>query len=60
MGDDYINAKPDELFSELLSTVASRVGVAELDLDVLALRIPEGVQTTPESIREWMRRGRRH
>jgi hypothetical protein len=52
MGDDYIDAKLDKLVSELLGTIASRLGIAELDLDVLAFRIAEGVQTAPESISE--------
>ena len=60
MGDDYIDIEPDEFFGKLLSTIASRVGVAELNLDVLAFRIAEAVQTAPESIRKWMRRRGRH
>ena len=55
MGDDDIDAKPDELFSILLGTIASPVGIAELDLDVLAFRVAEGVQTAPEGISERMR-----
>jgi hypothetical protein len=43
MGDDDIDAEPDEFFSELLGTITSPVGIAELDLDVLAFRIAEGV-----------------
>ena len=60
MGDDDIDAEPDEFFSELLGAIASPVGIAELDLDVLAFRIAEGMQTAPESISERMRRRRRH
>src|ERR1700747_2699042 len=59
MGDDDIDAKPDEFFSELLGTITSPVGVAELDLDVLAFRIAE-LQTAPERISERVRRRRRH
>src|SRR5437660_8766619 len=55
MGDDDIDAKPDELFSILLGTIASPIGVAELDPDVLAFRVAKGVQTAPESISERMR-----
>jgi hypothetical protein len=36
MGDDDIDAEPDEFFSELLGTIASRFGIAELDLDILS------------------------
>ena len=60
MGDDDIDIEPDEFFSVLLGAIASRVGIAELDLDVLAFRIAEGVQSAPESISERMRRRRRH
>ena len=60
MGDDDIDIKPNEFFGKLLSTVASPLGIAELDLDVLAFRIPEGRQTAPESISERMRRRGRH
>src|SRR6516164_5626518 len=35
MGDDDIDAKPDELFRILLGTIALPIGVAELDPDVL-------------------------
>ena len=52
MGDDDIDAKPDEFFSELLGTIASPLGIAELDLDVLAIRVAKGAQTAPESIRK--------
>src|SRR5438552_1573427 len=60
MGDDDIDAEPDEFFSELLGTIASRFGIAELDLDILAFRIAESMQTTPERISERVRRRRRH
>jgi hypothetical protein len=60
MGDDDIDAKPDELFSILLGTIALPVGVAELDPDVLAFRVAKGVQTAPESISERMRGRSRH
>src|SRR5262249_44196511 len=60
MGDDYIDAKPDQLFSKLLGAIAAPLGIAELDLDVLAFRIAEGVQTAPESVSKWMWRRRRH
>ena len=60
MGDDDIDAKPDELFSILLGTIASPIGVAKLDPDVLAFRVAKGVQTAPESISERMRGRSRH
>jgi hypothetical protein len=60
MGDDYIDTEPDQLFSILRGAIASPVGIAELDVDVLAFRITEGLQTAPESISERMRRRRRH
>src|SRR6516225_4520145 len=60
MGDDDIDAEPDEFFSELLGTIASRVGIAELDLDILAFRIAESMQTAPERISDRVRRRRRH
>jgi len=60
MGDDDIDAKPDELFSILLGTIASPIGVAELDPDVRAFRVAKGVQTAPESISERMRGRSRH
>jgi hypothetical protein len=60
MGHDDIDAEPHEFFSELLGTIASPIGIAELDLDVLAFRVAEGVQAAPESISERMRRRRRH
>ena len=60
MDDDYIDAEPDEFFSKLLGTIAPPVGIAELDLGVLAFRITEGVQTAPESISERMRGRCRH
>ena len=31
MGDDYIDAEPDEFFSKLLGTIAPPVGIAEID-----------------------------
>src|ERR1700722_6699513 len=60
MGDDDIDAEPDELFSILLGTIALPIGVAELDPDVLAFRVAKSVQAAPESIRERMRGRRRH
>src|SRR6516225_5830847 len=38
MGDDDIDAKPDEVFSIFLGAIASRVGIPKLDLDVPAVR----------------------
>ena len=38
MGDDDIDTEPHEFLGELLSTVASPFGIAELDLDVLTFR----------------------
>ena len=55
MGDDDIDIKPNEFFGKLLSTVASPLGIAELDLDVLAFRIPECMQSAPKSIRKRVR-----
>jgi hypothetical protein len=41
---------------ELLGAIASPLGIAELDLDVLAFRTTEAVQCAPESISERMRK----
>ena len=56
MGDDDIDIEPNEFFGVFLGAIAPRVGIAELDLDVLAFRIPECMQSAPESIRERVRR----
>src|SRR6516164_2777902 len=48
MGDDDIDTKPDELFGILLGTIALPIGVAELYLNVLTLRISERPQTDVE------------
>jgi hypothetical protein len=53
MRDDDINIKPNEFFGEFRGAIASRVGIAELYLNVLTLRIPERMQSAPESIRKW-------
>src|SRR2546423_8107399 len=60
MGDDDIDTRPDKCSGELLSAVNSPIRIAELDLNVPAFGVAEGVQTAPESISEWMRRRRRH
>ena len=41
VGDDDIDAKPDEVFSIFLGAIASPVGIPKLDLNVPALRIAE-------------------
>jgi hypothetical protein len=56
MGDENVDLEPDEFFSELLGAIASPVGITKLNLNVPAFRIAEGVQPTPESISERMRR----
>jgi hypothetical protein len=56
MGDDYVDVESNELFSKLRGAVASPIGIAELDLDVLAFRIPECMQSAPESIGKRVRR----
>jgi hypothetical protein len=43
MGDDYVDAEPDELFSILLGAITSALGIPKLDLNVPALRIAERV-----------------
>ena len=48
MGDDDIDTEPDELFGILLGTIALPIGVAELYLNVLTLRISERPQTDVE------------
>jgi hypothetical protein len=58
MGDYNVDAKLDEFFRELLGAIASSVGIAELNRNVLAFRIAKGVQTAPEGVGEWMRRRR--
>jgi hypothetical protein len=62
MGDDYIDIKPDELFSELLGAIASPLGIAELDRYVLAFRIPKCMQSSPKGIGKRMsgRPGHQH
>jgi hypothetical protein len=58
MRDDDIDAKPDKLLSELLCAIASPVAIAKLNHDVLAFRIAEAVQASPERVGERMwRRG---
>src|SRR5436190_24373245 len=44
----------------LLGTIASPVGIANLDLDVFTIRVAESVQTAPECIGERMRMRRGH
>src|SRR5215212_11956285 len=60
MRNDDIGAESDKLLGVLLGTIASPVGIANLDLDVFTIRVAEGVQTTPECIRERMRMRRGH
>src|SRR5437588_2599781 len=60
MGNDDIGAESDKFLGVLLGTIASRVGIAKLDLDVFTVRVAEGVQTAPECIGERMRRRRGH
>jgi hypothetical protein len=60
VGDDDIDTEPHEFFSEFLSTIGSPIGLAELNLDVLAIRVAEGVQAAPEDSSERMQRRRRH
>jgi len=60
MGDENIDLEPDEFFSELLGAIASPVRITKLNLNAPAFRIAEGVQPTPESISEWMRRRPRY
>jgi hypothetical protein len=55
MGDDDIDIEPNEFFGVFLGAIAPRVGIAELDLDVLTFRVTKRVQTAPESISERMR-----
>jgi hypothetical protein len=43
VGDDDIDAKPDEVFSIFLGAIASPVGIPKLDFDVPALRIAKRV-----------------
>src|SRR5215510_11621461 len=60
MRNDDIGAQSDKFLGVLLSTVASPVGIAKLDLDVFIIRVAEGVQTAPECIGERMRMRRGH
>jgi hypothetical protein len=55
MGDDYIDAEPDEFFSIFFGAIASPVGITKLDLNVPAFRIAERVQAAPECIRKGVR-----
>ena len=55
MSDNYIDGKPDELFSKLLSAIASQIGVSKLNLDVLTFRITESTEPPPERFSERMR-----
>src|SRR5262249_1288298 len=60
MRNDDIGAESDKFLGVLLSTIASPVGIAKLDLDVFTIRVAEGVQTAPKCIGERMRRRRGH
>jgi hypothetical protein len=62
MGDDHIDAKSDQFFSELLGAIAPPFGIAELDRDVLAFRIAKRAQSLSKSIgkRMWGRSGDEH
>src|SRR5262245_31597367 len=60
MRNDDIGAESDKFLGVLLGTIASRVGIAKLDLNVFTIRVAEGVQTAPECIGERMRRRRGH
>src|SRR5712671_238305 len=60
MRNDDIGAESDKFLGVLRGTIASRVGIAKLDLDVFTIRVAEGVQTAPECIGERMRRRRGH
>src|SRR6266404_7530321 len=60
MRNDDIGAESDKFLGVLLGTIASRVGIAKLDLDVFTIRVAKGVQTAPECIGERMRRRRGH
>src|SRR5262249_16014755 len=60
MRNDDIGAESDKFLGVLLGTIASRVGIAKLDLDVFTIRVAEGVQTAPECIGERMRSRRGH
>src|SRR6266853_163742 len=60
MRNNDIGAEADKFLGVLLSTIASQVGIAKLDLDVFTVRAAEGVQTAPECIGERMRRRRGH
>jgi hypothetical protein len=42
MGDNDVNTLPDHLIGKLFGAIASPVGTAELDVNVLAFRIAEG------------------
>ena len=42
MGDNGVNTLPDHLIGKLFGAIASPVGTAELDVNVLAFRIAEG------------------
>jgi hypothetical protein len=55
MSDNYIDAKPDELFSELLGAIASQIGVSKLNFDVLTFGITESMKPPPERFGERMR-----
>src|SRR5204863_690337 len=60
MRNDDIGAESDKFLGVLLGTIASPVGIANLDLDVFTIRVAEGVQTAPECIGERMRMRRGH
>jgi hypothetical protein len=60
MGDDYIDAKPDQLSRKLRSAIASRLGIPELERDVLAFRVAKAVQPSSQNIGEWVWRRRGH
>src|SRR5258708_32824864 len=58
MRNDDIGAESDEFLGVLLGTIASRGGIAKLDLDVFTIRVAEGAQTATECMGERMRRRR--
>ena len=56
MSDDDIDIEPNEFFGVFLGAIAPRIGISELNVDVLPFRIPECTQSAPESIRKRVRR----
>jgi len=60
VGNNDVDAAMDYLVRQLLGAFATPAGIMEFDLDVLAFRIAERTQPSPERVSERMWGRRRH